>query len=89
MVPSHSSSLLHTAAAEQDIIGWHNFFVGRLSKKWAQVQQIYYNSKYSHPNDFHGKNGLSRFIPRIYDTVYAVWMYRNSVVLEMVEERLN
>jgi hypothetical protein len=33
------SGIIESALHEQNAIGWTNFYKGRLSKKWEQVQQ--------------------------------------------------
>lgn len=89
MVPAAASSLLHLAAREQDQLGWHNFLVGRISSAWAQAQQLFFDTSTTNPNNHHGRCWMKRFIPRIYNMVHEVWLYRNSVVHEAVEEKLN
>ena len=89
MVPSSASQLLSIAAKEQDQIGWHNFLVGRISSAWGMVQQQYFDAHTTNPNAHHGRCWMKRFIPRIYELVHEVWLYRNSVVHNAVEEKLN
>jgi hypothetical protein len=31
------------ASEHQDIIGWSNFMIGRMTPEWASAQQCYYN----------------------------------------------
>jgi hypothetical protein len=37
------SGIIQSALQEHNEIGWTNFYKGRLSKKWEQVQQQHYN----------------------------------------------
>ena len=37
------SGIIRIALQEQNEIGWTNFYKGRISKKWEQVQQSHYN----------------------------------------------
>ena len=86
MLPLGVSSLVKLAAQEQDIIGWDNFLFGRMSTIWSRAQQQYFDSITSNRNDHFGSGWLKRLIPRVYDMVHAVWMFRNSIVHEAVEE---
>ena len=89
MVPSTASSLIYQAAHEQDLIGWDNFLVGRIAEKWSCAQQQYHNKTSSNPNEHHGISWSGRCISHIYTMVHSVWMYRNGIVHELVEEKLN
>jgi hypothetical protein len=44
---SHSNHICHTAALEQEEIGWQNFAEGKISKLWGQLQLDYYNEIHS------------------------------------------
>ena len=37
------SGIIQIALQEQNEFGWTNFYKGRISKKWEQVQQSHYN----------------------------------------------
>ena len=89
MLPLNASAVVRKAAMEQDAIGWDNFCVGRISLTWALAQQQYHSMHASNPNPMHGHCWASRLISKIYDVVHDVWAYRNSVVHEHVEEKLN
>ena len=89
MVPATALSVVRQAALDQDIIGWDNLLLGRLASSWSVAQQQYHDRLSSNPNEVHGINWLGRFISKLYDTVHDVWMYRNGIVHECVEEKLN
>ena len=40
-------------------------------------------------NNHHGSGWIRRLVPRIYELVHEIWMYRISIVHEAVEEKLN
>ncbi len=40
---SYFDHICHTAALEQDKIGWQNFVEGKISKLWGQLQFDYYH----------------------------------------------
>jgi hypothetical protein len=43
----HANHICHTAALEQDEIGWQNFTEGKISKLWGQLQFDYYHEIHS------------------------------------------
>jgi hypothetical protein len=44
---SHSNLVCHSAALEQDEIGWQNFVEGKISKHWGYLQLLYYHDSHS------------------------------------------
>jgi hypothetical protein len=44
---SHADHICHTAALEQNEIGWQNFTEGKISKLWGQLQFDYYHEIHS------------------------------------------
>ena len=89
MVPSTASPLIKQTAIEQDILGWDNFLLGRMTSTWAQAQQQYFDCVSSNTNAHHGLGWMKRLIARVYDMTHAVWLYRNSVVHAEVEANMN
>ena len=89
MIPTAASSAIRIAAQDQDCIGWDNLLVGRIASSWVVAQQQYHECTSSNPNEFHGITWMGRFISKLYEAVHAVWMYRNGIVHECVEEKLN
>jgi hypothetical protein len=47
------SGIIRSALQEQNAIGWTNFYKGRLSKKWEQVQQQHYTQTKPKKADTH------------------------------------
>ena len=71
-----TTSRLHlTAAQEQDIIGLPNFLLGRLSRKWREVQRSYFSHQF--PNKkFSADAWTRRVIAKIYKTSQSFWKFR-------------
>jgi hypothetical protein len=44
---THSNLLCHTAAVEQDEIGWQNFIEGKISWSWGTLQLQHYQEQHS------------------------------------------
>ena len=63
------------AAAEQDLIGKTNFWLGRLSRFWKESQRRYLSSMYP-TNFFSADAWMKRLLCKIYRIVKSIWQYR-------------
>jgi hypothetical protein len=61
---------------DQDRIGWYNFLLGRMSKKWSDAQQRYIDSlKRKHS----GRRWTAAVIQKALDIAWDMWEQRNDV----------
>ena len=65
------------ALLEQDSIGWWNFLLGRVSSKFATVQQAYYLSGQSKRG---GRTWLSALMRETIDISFDMWEHRNNIL---------
>ena len=75
------------ATRQQNQIGWLGLLNGHISKKWSDIQRNHFQNMYQHPPSIH--NWAKNIILHLYDISYDMWMNRNDVVHENVEENLN
>jgi hypothetical protein len=75
------------APSNQDAIGWNNFFIGRLSKQWSDIQQHHYDTINRHRNDrcqdflapnYSGQWWASNLIKEIVFYSLNEWQIRNN-----------
>jgi hypothetical protein len=66
----------HHAVADQDKIGWYNFMLGRLSKKWSDSQQRYIDSLHRKNS---GRRWASSVIQKALDIAWDMWEQRNDI----------
>jgi hypothetical protein len=66
----------HHAAESQDKIGWYNFLLGRMSKKWAGSQQRYIDSM-KRKNS--GRRWTALVIQKALDIAWDMWEQRNDI----------
>ena len=66
-----------SAIEEQDSIGWWNFLLGRVSTKFATLQEAYYISLGS---DRGGRTWLSALIRESADISFHMWEHRNNIL---------
>ena len=64
------------AVAEQDRIGWYQFFLGRLGKKWSDAQQRYIDSL-NQKNT--GRRWTIAIIQKAIDMAWDMWEQRNDI----------
>jgi len=86
--PVHDS--LMTALKAQDSIGWHQFLLGRISKKWQLAYVALYDSK-RHPRL---ASWISKFITLIWSYTHSLWKGWNQEVhgrtsAELISQRLS
>ena len=82
----HTEPLLLHAASQQDVIGWHNFFKGHLSIQWKELQLQYFKQMYTQPPS--ADLWMKQVILQVYEFSHGMWIHRNNIVHEQVEERL-
>ncbi|MGL5936523.1 MAG: hypothetical protein ACRCZI_12995, partial [Cetobacterium sp.] len=70
------SRALRKAVKEQDAIGWENFFNGRPSKLFTELQHKHYQEI---GLQFHGHSWLSKTISQLYDISWGMWEHRNEI----------
>ena len=68
---------LKVGLAQQSKLGWRRFVEGTVTKKWREIQELYYKSM-SIPKTSDG--WVARLIVRMWDIVYIIWQHRNSVL---------
>jgi len=75
------------ATTQQNQIGWLALLNDHMTKKWSEIQSTHFQQMYHQPPSVH--NWTKNIILRLYDISYNMWMNRNDVVHEKVEENLN
>ena len=81
----HLPSSLHTAARNQDIIGWDNFLEGRIATGFRIFQLAHYREIASRRVVDVWAAGL---VERLVLLVHSQWIYRNAVVHERATDGL-
>ena len=80
---SMEGSQIHLAALQQDQIGWHNLFCGRISKLWSHVQQQHFMSIDSQRS---GLTWATQLVVNLLRFSHSMWKHRcslnNYVLLE-------
>lgn len=75
-----TTSKLHlSAAAEQDEIGTNNFLLGRLSRKWREIQRSYLSHRFPNKN-YSADAWVRRVITKIYRITQSFWKFRCEFV---------
>ena len=69
----------HEVANAQDIIGYQNFILGRISKHW-KIQQADYRSRFCPDKRFSTDAWAKRLIYQIYKRMRAIWRKRCELV---------
>ena len=90
--PSPLDSTLYQAWTEQRTIGWQQLFKGRISKKWAEAQGIYYadNPDTRQVMSFSPSLWASKTIQILIEMALDLWGTRNKQLhgITPAEERL-
>ena len=73
-------------AISQDIIGWHNFMEGRISRHFYNIQCVHLAMSSSYLN---GKDWTKQFIDRILRITHSQWIYRNVCLHDRKEGYLH
>ena len=74
---SYSLPHLSTAIALQNLIGWKGFLHGFTAVQWEHAQHNYLQFKQS---KLTGKRWISALIKKLWETIWALWRYRNGLV---------
>jgi hypothetical protein len=78
-IPDVSSSDVlgvHAAVRDQDVIGWYNVLLGRLSKRWADAQQRYLETLNKRNT---GRRWTIAILAKIWDISWDMWEQRNGI----------
>ena len=73
-------------AISQDIIGWHNFMEGRISRHFYNIQCVHLAMSSSYLNE---KDWTKQFIDRILRITHSQWIYRNVCLHDRKEGYLH
>lgn len=65
----------------QAMLGWNFFLEGIFSKKWARLQQSYYDEINSMKS---GSNWAGTLSYRLWIVVHKMWMHRNKILHEEI-----
>ena len=77
------------ALTEQQQIGWHNFFKGRISKTWTEIQQREYSRQSQHridtndvplPKHYSGNWWAANLIKQVVFMSLNLWQIRNDAL---------
>jgi len=77
------------ALAEQQLIGWNNFFKGRISKTWTEIQQREYSRQSQHridskveplPKHYSGNWWAANLIKQVVFMSLNLWQIRNDAL---------
>jgi len=80
---------LTQALAEQQQIGWHNFFKGRISQTWTAIQQSEYSRQIQHrintnddplPKHYFGNWWTANLIKQVVFMSLNLWQIRNDAL---------
>ena len=68
---------LSQAIQEQNVIGWWGFLLGRLSKKFALVQDAHLRL---HGKKQSGQSWINKLITEVWEVSFAMWEHRNDLL---------
>ena len=87
-IPSHEyENDFFIAAEQQNKIGWLGMLNGHISKKWSEIQSKYFIQMFQNPPSV--QNWAKNVVLKMYDISHSMWINRNDIVHENVEEQLN
>jgi hypothetical protein len=72
------------AVLDQDKIGWYQFLLGRLSRKWSDVQQRYLDSLHTRKT---GRRWTISVIQKALDVAWDMWEQRNDILHNTLHPR--
>jgi hypothetical protein len=61
---------------EQDLLGWYQFLLGRVGRKWSDAQQRYIDSLYKKNT---GRRWTISLIQKALDVAWDMWQQRNDI----------
>jgi len=68
---------LREAAAEQDSLGWYNFFMGFTSTRWMDIQAAHFTRIGSRKTP---ERWMAALIQKQWDIAGDIWYYRNDIL---------
>lgn len=78
IIGKHNENEINQAIQAQSEIGWDQFFKGRISKKWGDIQQAYYDRKWykssCHLKNYHDRQWWTVYM--IKQIVYLAFLMR-------------
>ena len=80
-----SLPLLADAVAIQNRLGWKSFLHGFTAIQWAQSQELYLQFRNKRIT---GRRWVAALIRKLWETIWHLWRYRNSIVHEQTNEPL-
>ena len=83
---SYNLPHLDIAIRHQSSIGWRAFLHGYTSIHWEAAQSLYLQHKASRTS---GKRWISALIKKLWETIWAMWRYRNGLVHEQTNSPLH
>eukprot|EP00957_Ditylum_brightwellii_P084556 6429878-Ditylum_brightwellii.AAC.1 len=69
----------HIAITQQTANGWEQFFNGRISKKWAQIQDEYLHDVKLHTPRINGTTWAKQAIKLIWQQFFLLWTQQNEL----------
>ena len=75
--PRYSLPYLSIAFETQNNIGWGGFIHGFTAKHWESAQNLYLQYKNSKKS---GSRWIAALIRKLWETIWALWRFRNSLV---------
>jgi hypothetical protein len=72
------------AVLEQNLRGWYNFLLGRLSTRWANAQQRYLESIEKRNS---GRRWTIAILSKIWDISWNMWEQRNGIAHDILHPR--
>ena len=76
--------LLSGALEEQHDIGWDNFMKGRLSYKWGEAQQYFYNKFYP-SSGYNRERWMHKTITAVWQIFMLIWKARNAHLHDAID----
>ena len=68
------STLIRRVAESQDLIGWHEFMEGRVTKEMRPIQNLHCATA---PCRLNGRDWVSGLISRVLHVSHGQWTFRN------------
>ena len=81
----YSLPFLTEACVIQSQIGWKAFIHGFTAVQWAKAQELYLQYKSRKTS---GRRWISALIRKLWETIWAIWRYRNGLVHEQTNAPL-
>jgi len=76
-VPRIGSPIIRQALVDQNNIGWSNFMLGRVSRRFSEAQELYYRFL---KNRKTGKRWTIALITKLQEVAWDMWQHRNHIL---------